>query len=677
MPTLNVEIQDAAFKVFSRAAAHQALAELIWNALDADASKVLVDFVEADGSGGISEIHISDDGEGISIQDLHDGFEKLGSSWKKHAGETRSQGRVLHGKEGQGRYKAYALGRKVSWETRTLHNGKIQAYSITGSDSNPKRFNYTNPAPTKKGLRTGTKVVITEIHAHTKSLKRESAFEEIHKTFALYLKRYPKVQLVINGILIDPKLVQIAETTFPIHFPDAASPTFLGDLVIVEWTFSTPKSVIFCNGKGVALSDHSLRLNTHGISFTAYLKSDWFDGKDIGDVENLTLSPTFAPIENMVVARIKEHVQDRAKRVERETIERWKEEDVYPYSAPPTTIEESIEQSVFAACAIQINQALPDFSKAQATNRKLSLRLIREALETNPDSLKAILTEVIGLTPEQQNDFAELLQETSLSAVITTSRTIADRLRFLEGLDILLFEPESTKALKERKQLHKLLARHPWIFGEEYNLSLSDRHLTRALERHINLLGRQTANLEPVRAIGGTDPGIIDLMLTKTLRRGEDELEHLVIELKRPSQDINGDVLDQIKKYALAVAKDSRFHEGKVKWKFWAVSNDMNDEVRAESRQKGKPRGLARDYDEPDVQIWVRTWGEIIEECRGRLQFYQKQLGYQPDREAALKYLQSINPDYIPEYLRTSPILQEDPEEELVGQMAGTNLVTQ
>ena len=572
MPTLNVEIQDAAFKVFSRAAAHQALAELIWNSLDADANKVLVDFTETDGSGGISGIQISDDGEGISIPDLHDGFEKLGSSWKKNSGETRSQGRVLHGKEGQGRYKAYALGRKVTWETRTLREGKIQTYSIKGSDSNPKRFDYTIPVPAKKGLGKGTDVVITEIHPNTKSLKRESAFEEIHKTFALYLKRYPKVKLVINGVLVDPKAVQTAETTYPIHYPDVASPTFLGDLVIVEWTFNTPKSVIFCNGKGVALTDHSLRLNTHGISFTAYLKSDWFDGRDIGDVENLTLSPAFAPIENLVAARIKEHVHDRVKRVEREIIERWKEEDVYPYSAPPTTVEESIEQSVFAACAIQINQALPDFSKAQATNRKLSLRLIREALETNPDSLKAILTEVIGLTPEQQNDFAELLQDTSLSAVITTSRTIADRLRFLEGLDILLFEPDSTKALKERKQLHKLLARHPWIFGEEFNLSLSDRHLTRALERHINLLGRETANLEPVKAIDGADPGIIDLMLTKTLRRTEDELEHLVIELKRPSQDINADVLAQIKRYALAVAKDPRFHEGKVKWKFWPLA---------------------------------------------------------------------------------------------------------
>ena len=441
--------------------------------------------------------------------------------------------------------------------------------------------------------------------------------------------------------------------------------TFEGELVIVEWSFATSKSIILCNSNGVALSDHPLRMNGHGINFTAYLNSAWFEGKDLPEIEALTLSPEFAPIDAMVVARIKAHLQERTKQTELDIIERWKAEDVYPYKESPTTIDETIEQSVFAACAVQLHQSLPEFAKSPAKSQKLSLLLIREAMETNPDALKVILDEVLGLTIEQQNDFAELIQETKLATIIKASRVIADRLKFLDALDVLLFEPESKRTWKERSQLHKLLERHPWVFGEEFSLSISDRHLTRALERHIGLLGRDTTNLEAVAAIEGGDPGIIDLMVTKTIQRREDELEHLIIELKRPSQPINGEVLEQVRKYALAVAKDDRFHAGKVKWKVWAVSNKLSDEVLAESRQKDKPVGLARDYSAPDVQIWVKTWGEILDECRSRLKFYQEQLDYQPNKEAALDYVRSINPGFLPVHLQTrqdTPSLACDPE---------------
>jgi hypothetical protein len=285
-------------------------------------------------------------------------------------------------------------------------------------------------------------------------------------------------------------------------------------------------------------------------------------------------------IEDLVAAKIKEHIQERTKQVEIDIIDRWKADDVYPYKEAPKTIDETIEQSVFAACVIQLHQSLPEFAKSPQKNQKLSLLLIREAMETNPDALKIILDEVLGLTVEQQNEFADLIQETKLSSIIKASRVISDRLKFLEGLDVLLFETESKKTWKERSQLHKLLERHVWVFGEEFNLSLSDRHLTRALERHIELLGRDATNLEPVLAVEGGDPGIIDLMLTKTIQRGENEFEHLIIELKRPSQEINGEVLEQVRRYALAVAKDPRFHQGRVKWKVWAVSNKLSDEVR-------------------------------------------------------------------------------------------------
>lgn len=664
MPVLNVKIQDSAFGNFSRSSTHQALAELIWNALDADASNVQVEFIESDGSGGLAEIRVIDDGEGVSDKDLHDGFENLGTSWKKHASQTRRFGRVLHGKEGQGRYKVYALGKKASWETVIKNGDSYFGYTIKGNASNPRQFEYSEPILRKGATKTGTTLVIGDICPAAKNLKRQSAIEEIHKTFALYLKRYPSIRVSLNGEMIDPKCVQTHEATYPVQVNKGDGLLFVGQLVIVEWSFSTSQSIIICNSKGVALTDQSIRVPSHGISFTAYLNSEWFDAKDPSEIEGLTLNPAYQGIYRAITEQVKIHLSERTKQAEIDIIEKWKADNVYPFQEEPKSVRESIEQSVFASCAVELHKRLPDFAKSSAKSQRLSLRLVREALETNPDSLKTILEEVLGLSPTEQDDFAELIRETKLSTIIKASKVITDRLKFLDGLDILLFDQESKKALKERSQLHKLLEQHAWVFGEEFHLSVSDQHLTRALERHVKFLGRDEANLDRVKAIDGGDPGIIDLMLSKTIQRGEAEFEHLIVELKRPIQPIDDEVISQVRKYALAVAADDRFRGAKVKWRVWAVSNRLSESVRLDARQKDKPIGLLKDYEDPPLQIWAKPWGEILEDCRNRLKFFKDQLDYVPGQESALDYLRGVNPAFLPESLRTRQPSPESPSGE-------------
>lgn len=70
----------------------------------------------------------------------------------------------------------------------------------------------------------------------------------------------------------------------------------------------------------------------------------------------------------------------------------------------------------------------------------------------------------------KQKELANLLQETTLSAIITAAKTVADRLKFISALESIVFDPETKARLKERTQLHKILAENTWVFGEEYNL---------------------------------------------------------------------------------------------------------------------------------------------------------------------------------------------------------------
>jgi hypothetical protein len=67
---------------------------------------------------------ISDNGSGIPFAQAGHEFSYLGNSWKLRTGKTRERNRALHGKNGQGRFRAFGLGRKVVWETTTQIDGE-------------------------------------------------------------------------------------------------------------------------------------------------------------------------------------------------------------------------------------------------------------------------------------------------------------------------------------------------------------------------------------------------------------------------------------------------------------------------------------------------------------------------------------------------------------------------
>lgn len=138
-----------------------ALAEIIWNAFDADAHEVRVS-VKENALGGVEEIVVQDDGHGLAHAEAVAAFGYLGGSWKKKSGRSVGEKRILHGKEGKGRFKAFALGNEVSWSTTFQANGDRQAFRIHGNRTNLKKFTIESPAAARAG-QTGTIVTISQI----------------------------------------------------------------------------------------------------------------------------------------------------------------------------------------------------------------------------------------------------------------------------------------------------------------------------------------------------------------------------------------------------------------------------------------------------------------------------------------------------------------------------------
>lgn len=227
---------------------------------------------------------------------------------------------------------------------------------------------------------------------------------------------------------------------------------------------------------------------------------------------------------------------------------------------------------------------------------------------------------------------------------------MANRLDFLDALEDLLFNKESKKTLTERDQLHKILENEAWIFNENFALTSSEERLETVLEKHLSKLGQREDEIDFTKPVLLPDgrTGRIDLMLSKVSQPRNGEFDYLVVELKRPSKKVDAEVLNQIEKYAIAVAEDERFLNVKAKWSFIAISNELDSYVTRKANQRNLSPGIVFQDGELNITVYVKSWAEIIADARSKLQFINQHLEYKVTLESSQKYLKDAHEKYIP-----------------------------
>lgn len=646
---IKVEVKKDHLDKVSQAPVLNALTELVWNAFDADADLVEVIIDRTDF--GLKAVHVKDNGMGIVYKDSQKLFSSLGGSWKGKKGIS-SKGRFLHGKEGQGRFKSFAIGRIVEWCTSFFDGENILSYKIKGKADNKGIFYPTSPR--KIGNKsTGTMVSIFEPHKEFTSINKERLLEYFSSVFAIYLLQYKSIKLYVDGELVDPENQIKYKTNIPLDNVMFDNVDYSYELQIIEWNCNTVNEVQLCNSNGFPLLPYEKNIRGTGdFSYTAYVKSEHISKLNtvgtlgLGDLESSLSKPIDA-----AVSALKHHFMLRRIEISAGKIQKWKSENIYPYSNALNGPIEEAERQVFDILALNISEQIPEFERSDIKLKKFQFRLLKQIVGSNPDDLHIILTEVLNLSKGKQSELAELLKDASLSAIISTAKVISDRLRFIAGLEEILFNPDKKKVLKERTQLHKILAENTWVFGDEFSLTVNDQSLSEVLKIHLNKKGLAVHLDKPVKRIDGR-VGIVDLMLTRSIGKNHsDEREHLVVELKAPKVNIGEDEISQIKSYAFASIADERFKHLKTKWNFWVISNDLKPFAEMELKQDKTGKGIIYEID--NLTIYVKTWGELIQECKHRLEFVRDQLDINIDKTDGLKYLQESYYEYTKDVVLT------------------------
>lgn len=646
-----------------------AIAELVWNALDADAKRVDIslhpgqlDILEA--------IEIVDDGWGMTPARALESFSSLGGSWKRLATKTEHDQRVIHGKEGRGRFKALGLGRVAEWHVCfSQSKGKLATFTVTIIDDTSDKFDLRpdQPAPAGKGEKRGVRVRITEIYKPFPSLERDSCITELAQIFAIYLRKYASAKVYLENLPVDPEVMVEAAKSYPLEpvvLPDGA--THPAEIEIVEWKVSAERRLYLCDEDGFPFDEMAPGIQAPGFTFSAYLKSRAFKileaehGLGLGELDDVT-----RPVIDAAEKAMRDHFRLRAEEEARGLVQKWKEENVYPYAGDPQSPAEEQERQVFNIAALNVATYLPKFEEAEPKAKQLQLRLLRHAIETGPEEALRFLTEVLDLPPDRRQELIALLDRTTLSQVIGAAKLVTDRLEFLQGLRQLVFDADLKKLTKERSQLHRLIAPNAWLFGEQYHLAIDDQNLTAVLRKHLELLGEKTEVDDPVKRLNGTD-GIIDLMFSRCIiQPGVAKREHLIVELKRPSVRIGNKEATQIESYAQAIAEDEQFKGTDTRWVMWVVSSEIDKSIVRRASQHGRPAGILYQPDDLPITVWVKTWGQIIEEAAARMRFFEERLGYTPDRDASIKHLRTTYAKHVGElFARLPDGASQAPEQE-------------
>ena len=655
METLEVKAASDHLSRIGNCAPLSALEELLWNSCDADATLIRVR-IETNELGGVSKIVIDDNGSGIEYLIAKRVFSNIGGSPKAGLSSTPS-GRLLHGKEGRGRYKAVALGSRINWTSRTkVLDGSVETFKVTieeGSLAKP----VIEAAIPAQGTETGCTVEIQDARISAAALLDPEVPVRLATRFASYLRGNPDIRIEICGQPIDATHLVWRAAEEDIEFAEGER-LWKANVSVYFWNVPGLSETFYCRNNGAAVEEIKWTRSVPTLSFSVYIASDYFDSDTVGGY-------SFTDDLDPVAREFKEKARRFLRKCAREalaeqasaTMDDLRTQGLYPYVGEPATPMERAEREVFDIAAAKLVELSPYLKDAGDDEKRVKLQVLKVAIEEAPSARDRIIREVFRLGDDDLIDFADLLNRIELSSLVSLARTVTGRMDFLEALHLLAYKPSTKKRLLERSQLHKIILRELWMFGEQYTLGRSDNSLKNILREHLRILGRENLDWESEVPENVRLQDIPDLMLFRMLPAAlPGHYEHLIIELKRPGQNLGWEQFKQIMDYAGTVAEVGAFDKTRTKWKFVVVSSEADaGDYKKWATGKDKPAGLLGAQD--NYEVWAFTWGTLIQDARHRMEFIREALKYDVDDKQAAEYLVRHHGDVLAGKRGDSPIL--------------------
>lgn len=604
---------------------YDCLFEYIWNSFDAGATEVKINFdLPIEGIGFVQNLRINDNGIGWDFDNDAITNNFISSTKKPNKDKTLPKGRY-----GRGRYTFIWIAKQIEVFSK---GKKLKLKHNTDIEKDSSDFNDA-----------GTQINFIEITETFSSLllSTEKLYEEVLLNFGWFLLENKKYKIFINEkeINVSENIKEnkiLDKNSFSDEIKEKLNDNFEVKIILWEKKPSEFSKFYFIDDNEKEIIKQNTGLNKKSDSFwhSVYIKSNLFNSYD--NIENSEEEQNNLDFNEREIKRVKRKIIQKIveelisirkpylKKQSDYLLKELKEDNLIP-NLPEFGIFDEDSYDELLKTIYTISPSL--FVGKSNSEKKFICATFAGLLSNQDDNLISIILEQLAeLTDDEKKDLTDILNRTTLSHIIKTTKEIDHRLDVLDKLKILISEYE--KETLEVKHIQKILDENFWIFGEQFRLfSTTEGALKNVLIKYAKeILEIDNPELE-------TEPnGEVDLFLTKSESIGEKYHKNIVIEIKRASKKLRQDTeYKQIDDYRKKILEQNLCNGETQHWEFYLIGKDYDDniaELIENSKQHGEvEKGLTLNIKNGRVKIYVRKWSDILEvEWNSKMKYLKDKL---------------------------------------------------
>ena len=290
-------IQHLGIKMYSNLPA--AIAELVANSYDADASKVEIDLIDTKGNRSLT---VKDNGHGMTFEEVNECFLRIGRNRRIEKASCSPDGRVATGKKGLGKLALFGIGNEIQVVTKKKNSHERISFSLKWQDILGCKDKAYEPSFTREvdERENGyTEITILDLKRKT-AFDHEGLTQSLAKMFNLFDSTFEVIVyhngqegINVNNELKYSGIVSQFTWDYPADFANLES-SYLHRQEIKGEIISTEKPLqpnlrgitLFANGRLVNLPEFFGRPeSSHFYSYiTGWLNVDFIDiDNNVGD----------------------------------------------------------------------------------------------------------------------------------------------------------------------------------------------------------------------------------------------------------------------------------------------------------------------------------------------------------------------------------------------------------
>jgi len=500
----------------------QAIKELVDNAWDADAEQVNIRLPQ---HVTLEAIYVEDDGTGMIEGEVRQEYLRVARDRRLSKGDrTPIKRRLVKGRKGIGKFAGLMVADVMTLETRArgvLTTLTIPRGELKSAAQDLERIELPINVVPCEAADHGTKVTLSNLHQNLvfpspERLKELLVFEYGREDDFWVLVNNERVTMDdIPGESVKQEMTLETAGTVRATFT-VTEPKQRGRL---------PGVVIRVQGKIIGMPSYFGLESSEDIP-AVVLKRLYGEIEADGLYDAVAANFGSFIENNKAYQEVREWAQSRIREVLNSTCQR-------EMSLARARLQQDINRRL---------EKLPEHRRgfAESAIHRIMLRLYNEPEDrvrplvsvfldaVERDEYRIVLEKIYQASRSDVSTFADALSDFGLLELGMIAHQAAVRMEFLDLLESLVLNPETTEAV-----IHKALATNLWVFGSEFGLITSNQTLAKVVEQYTNTkFSGPRANRRP------------DLFLVSNPSR-----QYTLIEFKRPSHVIGRQDINQAEQY--------------------------------------------------------------------------------------------------------------------------------